>query len=994
MFRSFIIKVFILLSFYIGYGQVLNTEELNNADITAIAKDNFGRAWFGTSKGLYSYDGYDVYKFDAESSPVKLSNNSVTGLVYNQVSRKMIVTTNNGINFFDPDSITNAIVYIDSKTNSNATNHVMCPYIDSIGNVWCTNRSGNLIRIDPARKVKIYYLSVPVPIGHKPQHGQNVLIDKITIFGKQIYFSSLTLVCSFSEETSRVTIVSRDHRAVSGLFVEKNKGLAICDFSGIHKKAEGDSTDKKFVPLHLINNTFKDKYGDVWMVVNGTQIFKIEKNLKPLLVFELDIEKINKHKAITAIYVGSKRIWIGTQRGFIMVNKPLKAFEKVFENLSGYLPVEMSSRGIIRKNDSTIICAGYNYLARYNPLTGASTTLLSKEAAKALIPYGLELTGDSLWIATEGRGFRLMDLKTTQLKPITYKNKIPAEYYANGGLLKWVRKVDSILFLGEYGLMGVYNLRTKEIFDCDIFKWKYTWFNDKARGVNQFLELKSREFAFVTGGNVVITDRSLKVKDVVKLADQKKDNTTPITIVNVSQSSDQKLWLSTLGNGICCYNRESRQAQWYRTDNGLSDNTVYYSLQSNDGKIWVATNYGLSVIDQKENVINSYFERDGLCNNEFNTNSYYKDPSGDLYLGGMKGVTRVIPSLLKNDKEVENLLLTSIEIAGKSVADSLIIGNLRDLDLIRLPYDSRYLSARFSLLNYSFKNVFKFRLIGMDTNWVNLGNNNSVVFNSLSPGSYTLEIRAWNDRGNQVAGGILIPIEAEQIFYKKLWFIIALFLSSTFIIAFIFYSIYRLKLKNISQMAEMRLKIAADLHDQVGGLLNKTATQAEMVQRKLQDKDDSLGKIADNSRVALNSMRDILWNLDPRNDTPESLIDRMNEYAHKMLEDTNMYEMDLNDLKTVKLSNEVRQTIITVFKESITNITKHAPGEKVKVSIVKNGNDIRISVFSTGDFKGNKVHTGQGMKNMKMRMEKIGGTFSIETEKGVFVVFKVPLKES
>lgn len=981
--------ILILNLVYFVNAQTTNLEELSNAYITSIAKDKLGRIWFGTKSGLFSYDGYDVYKFN--SSKQYISNDQITGVVFNDKINKLVITTVDGVNFFDTDSLKNQKVFIVPNSTNNEDNHVLEPHIDSIGNVWCSNMKGRLIKINPSKKVLVYTISVSIPLNLLAKYNYKDQLNQITTHGNKVYFSTRAMLCAFTEKDKSTKIESYDHRAISGIFL-KGKTALIFDFNGIHSKQIGDSSDVLVSKIHLINSAYMDNEGDIWFIVNTKQLYKLGSNNEPELIFELDAEKINKYKAINCVYIDKTRICLGTNRGFILINKPLVAFKKIFENLTGYTSFELSSRGITKRNDTTIICAGYNYFARYNPNSGSTHTLISKEGAKQLIPYSLEITGDSLWIATEGTGIRLMDLTSNQFKNITYKNKPPKEYFAYGGLIKFVKKIDSVLFLCEYGLMGAYHLKSKLITDCDLFKWRYPTFNDKARGVNQILELNSNELAFVAKGKLIITNRNFKIKDLIRLTDDDKDNSSQAEIINIMQDKNNKLWLSTINKGVCCYDREKRVGVWYNTNNGLSDNTAYYSMQSNDGRVWVATNYGLNVIDLTTKKIKRYFESDGLANNEFNTNSFFKDSGGDLYFGGMKGVTRIIPSKLITDNENDVLKLTAIEMAGQGRSDSVVISNLNSIEKINLPFDSRYLRVRFSLMNFSQKNRYQFRLKGMDSSWVDLGNSNSVVFNSLIPGNYTLEVKAWNERGDLLPGSLSLPIVSEQVFYRKIWFIVFLVLMIIVSIAFIFYIAYTLKVKSINQIAEMRLRIATDLHDQVGGLLNKTATQAEMVQMKLAGKDDLLIKISDNSRVALNSMRDILWNLDPRNDTPESLIDRMSEYAHKMMEDTNIYELDLNELKQAKLSNEIRQTIITVFKESITNIVKHASGEKVKVSTTMNDKTLKLTVHSTGNFIESQTHAGQGIRNMKMRIEKIGGTLEVDKSEGVRIIFNIPAK--
>ena len=425
--------------------------------------------------------------------------------------------------------------------------------------------------------------------------------------------------------------------------------------------------------------------------------------------------------------------------------------------------------------------------------------LTSKEAAKALIPYGLCVTGDSLWIGSEGGGLSLMNLQTWKLKRPEFSNRVPPEYFINGGLIKCVTKIDSFLCLGEYGLFGLYNLKTKYVTDSYSPTWKFKWTREKTHNINQIIKLNETELLFVVDGSIITTNKQFRVLNKINNNDL-KGSLPEFRILNVLIDDKKRFWISTDRAGLCLYDTKTLKCKWYNTQNGLSDNTVYYSLQSKDARIWAATNYGLSVIDPATGVINNYYEKDGLANNEFNTNSFFKAANGDLYLGGMKGVTRVKPSLLVDRLENERFMITAVHIAGALGPDSVIQANLAELKQVTLPNQSRFLKVQFSLINFSNNNKYAFRLVGSDSLWVNLGNSNSVVFNSLNPGSYTLQIKAWNEHGDEVQQMISLPIVSEQIFYKKPWFIVFMLVLFVGVTGAIFYVIYKLKLRAINQM--------------------------------------------------------------------------------------------------------------------------------------------------------------------------------------------------
>jgi signal transduction histidine kinase len=265
------------------------------------------------------------------------------------------------------------------------------------------------------------------------------------------------------------------------------------------------------------------------------------------------------------------------------------------------------------------------------------------------------------------------------------------------------------------------------------------------------------------------------------------------------------------------------------------------------------------------------------------------------------------------------------------------------------------------------------------------------MFNSLEPGNYHLRIKAWDERGTPLEHEISLKITALQVFYKTTAFLVVFVVGLLSIVIGAFYIYYRLKIRNIRRLADLRLRIASDLHDQVGGLLNKTAIQAELANSRNINSSQQLDKIALNSRTALNSMRDILWNLDPRNDNTGSLVERMKDHVVKMLDDDFTYELKIDDVEKLELSHEVRQNLNMIFKEAVNNIVKHAPGSRVKIFFGIEEKDLLLSVHSSAHLKSDLISTGQGMRNMRMRAESIKADFSLNTSNGVGITIQLPM---
>ena len=980
----------VLFSGFYGQAQDEWREKLNALNITSMTQDGWGRLWIGTARGLYCYDDVQLLHFNSGAVLCRLSANEITGLVFHPQWNRIIATTNHGINLIQPELFENTIVQSDK--NQPADN-AFCysPAIGKDSTVWVINKANQIGRLSGSGTIVWKTVTVEVDSVIERKYTRRFTLFKVMESGNHLFLgSSNSMFFKIQLPNGRSENISSEHRTITGIKRLRDR-LVLSDYDGLHlfdtvkyQKVQSES-------MHLITDLYQDANEELWVTVDKTSLFKINEQFQVEPVYQLTPEEINKHKAITSVVVQENRIFLGTERGLLTINKPVTAFRKIMTGLMDYSSSELSSRGITSVSDSLVVCAGYNFLLSYNKFNHKIHTLLPKKDATKLVPYALLKTGDSLWIGSEGRGLHLWNLGKSKMESIRFNQRIPPEHFTNAGLITNLYHVDTCMLMVEYGLIAELNLRNKTIYHSNFTGWAYPWFNEFSAGVRQILKTSPNELVLISQGAVCITDRNFHVKK--KFRPQAIEASTDQVVVNhISLDSAGNMYLSTRSHGIYYYARNGGKTKRYTVENGLSDNTVYFTVLTGNGKLIAGTNFGLSVMDIASGKFSNYYEKDGVASNEFNTNSYFLDKNGDVYVGGMKGVTRIDPKKLTMVREEAELILSSITLAGSGEHDSVLVAGLNKLQMIELPYHSRFVKVEYTLVNYSDNNRYAYRLLGADSLWKQMGNVTSLVFNSLSPGNYTLQIKAWTSNNDEVSQYLAVPITVEQIFYKKLWFILLALTMFVMVTLLVFYQIYTVKLRSIQQLADMRLKIASDLHDQVGGLLNKTASQAELIKNRSQEQNPTLSKIADNSRIALSSMRDIMWNLDPRNDNPESLVDRMQEYAHQMLDDSNAYEINVGELQTIVIPHETRQIIHTVFKEAINNIVKHAPNEHVKVDVQVNENSIYLCVANSGRFMPKPNSTGQGLKNMRMRVENIGGNFYMDVDQGVSLQFRFPLK--
>lgn len=153
-----------------------------------------------------------------------------------------------------------------------------------------------------------------------------------------------------------------------------------------------------------------------------------------------------------------------------------------------------------------------------------------------------------------------------------------------------------------------------------------------------------------------------------------------------------------------------------------------------------------------------------------------------------------------------------------------------------------------------------------------------------------------------------------------------------------------------------------------------------------EEQTEELNKIAGVSRQAIHTMSDAVWSIDARSEKMVDLLERMKEYAMEFLSRANIeFSFDQNEIsnRNQNLKPEFRQNIYLIFKEAINNVVKHSDADKVEVKITSLGKHFFMAIKDNGTLSKNAGKLpGQGLKNMKLRAERINGKIEIDTSKG------------
>jgi signal transduction histidine kinase len=214
-------------------------------------------------------------------------------------------------------------------------------------------------------------------------------------------------------------------------------------------------------------------------------------------------------------------------------------------------------------------------------------------------------------------------------------------------------------------------------------------------------------------------------------------------------------------------------------------------------------------------------------------------------------------------------------------------------------------------------------------------------------------------------------------------------MSLTFVGAL--YLFYRYRINQILQIQRVRNRIARDLHDDIGATLGSISMYSQVAINRLgQGKENAaevMEKIGVSSRQMIEKMGDIVWSVNPENDSLVNIIARMRSFAAGTLTEQDI-QLSFNDQhfqKDIRLTMQQRQNLYLIFKEAIHNIIKYASCKSVTIHIEYTSGFIQLTIRDDGngfDPAVTNAFNGNGLKNMKTRTGEINGLFSLESSPG------------
>lgn len=503
---------------------------------------------------------------------------------------------------------------------------------------------------------------------------------------------------------------------------------------------------------------------------------------------------------------------------------------------------------------------------------------------------------------------------------------------------------------------------------------------------------------------------------------QSSDQLRRRAILTLTEGADGRLWIGSAGGGLACL-AEGVSHTW-TTANGLPHDFIAGVVEDTAKNLWIATAAGIYRISYdsiQQSLADPQVPLACKLISDAKTTSESTitiggtrallAPEGKLWFATSEGVLNIDTRRPEVESTALPLYIENISFNGQPSV-RLLKGPLWTADktnnpTIVAPVDLRSLEIRFTALSFTApeKTRFRHRLEG-DSDWTEDGTGRVARYGRLSYGTYRFRVAARNAEGAWQEISTPLAFIVPTPLYLQGWAIALYGIAAIALIAGIVRVVshrrLRFALAQLEQQQSLereRMRIARDMHDEMGSKLTKISFLSEHA--RVEAPEGDLGRkiesIAESSRELLKTMDEIVWVVNPRNDTLEHSAAYLGHYADEYFQNTSV-ECELRLPQTAShfpLSSETRHNLFLAFEETLNNVLKHSGASKVKVEMILAAPHFDIVITDNGrGFQANGAPAGaqavgrrggrggNGLKNMQQRLADIGGECVVRSQAG------------
>jgi signal transduction histidine kinase/ligand-binding sensor domain-containing protein len=491
---------------------------------------------------------------------------------------------------------------------------------------------------------------------------------------------------------------------------------------------------------------------------------------------------------------------------------------------------------------------------------------------------------------------------------------------------------------------------------------------------------------------------------------RKRDGLASDFVQCLKLETNGTLWIGTFGGGLSRW-KDGRFAN-VGVAQGLPNNVICHIEDDGRGYFWMSSYGGIFRVakteledcaDGKISTVRSlgYGTGDGLPTLECSGGMQpagCRTADGRLWFPTSKGLVVLDPGNVTTNPLPPPVVIEEFRVDGR------VVPNHGASPLPIAPGHQRFDFQYTALSFVSPERVrFRCRLAGLEENWVDMGSERSVNYNFVPPGDYTFHVVAcnndnvWNETGAQFAFQVL------PYFWQTVWFrgaaIVGMVLAASGAVWFDTRRRMHRKLERLERQRALereRERIARDIHDDLGASLTHITMLSQVAHGatpELPRAVASLDQIFGTARELTRALDEIVWAVNPKHDTLESLAGYLGKFAEDYLRAAHQRcRLDVPmQLPAWVLASEVRHNLFLAVKEALHNVVKHARATEVRITLTLAKDGFAWEVADNGRGFGSgeasqpspdRLASGNGLANMHRRLADLGGHCEVQSAPG------------
>ena len=489
------------------------------------------------------------------------------------------------------------------------------------------------------------------------------------------------------------------------------------------------------------------------------------------------------------------------------------------------------------------------------------------------------------------------------------------------------------------------------------------------------------------------------------------------------EDAEGRLWIGT-GGGLCCW----AEGKFFTcaSRHGLADDVISQILEDETGNLWLGSNRGiLRVRKQQLDELASgqidavdclvYGKEEGLRNLEC-TGGFHpaglKSRDGKLWFSTVKGLVMIEPAKMANHHSPPRVLIEAVRVDDQRIPISSsawqetspetgVLGAVAGTAIspapsVTVPAGKSAIELEYTALSFAAPEriQFKYQLKGLDSGWVKAGARRTAYYNHVPPGAYTFQVIACNNDGVWNELGCALALQVLPPFWQRAWFLGLTGLAGAGLLGggvrYVSVRKLRRKLERLEMLHAVekeRTRIARDIHDDLGAGLTQIALLGELAKREaasVPEMKQLAARITEKTGGLVRDMDEIVWAINPQNDSLPPLTAYLCHFAREFVSPVRCRLDVMADLPAYPLASDLRHHLFLVVKEALNNVVKHAGASEIWLRISVRERVICLALEDNG--RGFDTATpragGNGLRNMRRRLEEMGGTFELESQPG------------